>query len=144
MSPLPSVPPDTHSWAEAVAEGYYGQRTDPLPDDYYKVTGGPGTLKPALTSVTPATQAASIDGAWTLAVKGTFPIADKLEWRVVIVNMDGTEWESLDLTDISLTDLTAHYLNGPDYPAAAPGAATVVLRYGETDAAPGLPFEWTA
>ena len=54
MSPLPPVPPDTHSWAEAVAQGYYGERTDPFPDTLYK-PGVQADLAPTVTAVAPAT-----------------------------------------------------------------------------------------
>lgn len=54
MSPLPPVPPDTHSWAEAVAQGYYGERTDPFPDTLYK-PGVQANLAPTVTTVAPAT-----------------------------------------------------------------------------------------
>jgi hypothetical protein len=53
MSPLPPVPPDTHSWSEAVAAGFYGERTDPFPDTLYK-PGVQADLRPTVTSVAPA------------------------------------------------------------------------------------------
>ena len=51
-----SVPPDTATWAEAVTHGFYGERTDPLPDSIYV----PGIqvdpdLAPTVTSLSPAT-----------------------------------------------------------------------------------------
>jgi hypothetical protein len=134
-----SVPDATTSYEEAVASGFYGARTDPLPDEIYHADTDPSDIVPALTAVDPAAQDPSV-AAWTMTCTGTFPVMDKTKWRVVIVNADATEWESLDLEAQALDTLLAYFMGGPNYPDAA-GAATVVLRNGDQDLGEA-PFTW--
>jgi IPT/TIG domain len=55
VSPLPATPPDTHDYTTAVSEGFYGQRTDPLPDPLYTVSGGAAAATPPhLTACQPS------------------------------------------------------------------------------------------
>lgn len=55
MSPLPPTPPSTHDYASAVSGGFYGQRTDPLPDPLYTVAGGAAAATPPkLTACQPS------------------------------------------------------------------------------------------
>ena len=55
-----TVPPDTHSWAEAVAEGFYGERTNPFPDELYTVVEEVGLSPVVLTALEPATCAVNV------------------------------------------------------------------------------------
>lgn len=68
----PPVHPDTESWDEAVAEGYFGERTDPFPDTLY-VPGIQADVAPTITAVSPnhGTTAGGdevvIEGMWQFA-----------------------------------------------------------------------------
>jgi hypothetical protein len=53
--PLPPTPPDAHDYATAIGGGFYGQRTDPLPDALYTVSGGAAAATPPrLTACQPS------------------------------------------------------------------------------------------
>lgn len=69
MSPLPATPPSTHTYVDAVAGGFYGQRTDPLPDSLYTVAGGAAAQPPHLTACHPS--AGPKAGGTTLNLGGT-------------------------------------------------------------------------
>lgn len=70
MSPtLPGTPASTHDYVSAVAAGFYGLRTDPLPDTLYQAGGGAGTNPPKLTACQPTTGPRA--GGTTLNLGGT-------------------------------------------------------------------------
>lgn len=51
---VPPTPPDTNDYESAVANGYYGERTDPLPDEFYMASGGASKLPPYLSACQPS------------------------------------------------------------------------------------------
>ena len=69
MSPtLPSTPASTTTYTEAVAAGFWGLRTDPLPDQLYDATSAVGQ-PPQLTSCQPTSGPAA--GGTTLNLGGS-------------------------------------------------------------------------
>lgn len=135
------VPPDTTSWEEAVDHGYYGERTDPLPDSVYNTTAGDTDIPVSLTSVDPAELDPATEGTWYLTCTGQFPIIDTAEWSVVIVAGNGDEWPSMDIEATSTTEINAREYGGPNYPDAA-GPGYVVLRRAGEDVSEQVPFTW--
>ena len=55
---LPSTPADTVTYAQALAAGFWGKRTDPAPDQFYTVPGGAVGAAIKLTGVEPQLGAA--------------------------------------------------------------------------------------
>lgn len=135
-----TVPPSTHTWADAVAAGFYGERTDPLPDEVYNTDQE--DIPWALTSVTPATQAVAKTGAWTVAAVGTFPTTDPQALTLDLETaLEGRVWHSLDVTELTLDGFTAHYLEAPQEPAAI-GTGAAVVKYAGVEHG-RIPFDWT-
>ena len=92
MSPLPPTPPDTHDYATAVTEGFYGQRTDPLPDSLYTVSGGAAAATPPrLTACQPSSgpkaggTTINLGGSGLSAVLGVF-VGQKACTAVTVVD----------------------------------------------------------
>jgi IPT/TIG domain len=69
LPPDMTVPADTHTWVEAIASGFYGERTDPMPDWLHMASGGAGAQRPQLTALQP--QEGDPAGGTTLNLGGT-------------------------------------------------------------------------
>jgi hypothetical protein len=137
------VPPDTETWAEAVTHGFYGERTDPLPDEVYQADFDSGDLPWALDSVSPAEQSVMATGAWSVVATGTFPAYDPNRLKLELeTGLEGRVWPTLDVTGRTLNEFTAHYTEGP-WEAAAEGVGAAVLMYAGAEQA-RVPFTWTA
>jgi hypothetical protein len=104
-----TVPPDTHDYAAAVTHGYFGERTDPFPDEVYNVEWGdavPPTSPPTVSNCVPAT--GPIAGGTPVTITGTAFIGC---FRVYF----GTWW----VTDVTVVDATSVTCATPpaDFPA---------------------------
>ena len=76
---IPAPPGGTTTYPEAVAAGFWGERTDDWPDERYMVTGGATKQIPQLTSCTPSSGPPA--GATVLNLGGTH-LGDVEEVRV--------------------------------------------------------------
>ena len=135
-----AVPAATVTYAQAVAAGFWGARTDPYDDALYNVKGSVPVS--SLASVAPATQVHTIAGAWTVVGTGTFYLADPGDWQLTLQGADGKDLPSSYITVQSGTSLTAHYTGPPPGGAAAVGAGYAELKHG-SHIATQLAFTWT-
>jgi hypothetical protein len=108
-----TVPADTTTYVDAVAEGFYGDRTDPNPDYVYDVTETPPTPPRSMGGFTPqhvSLAAASGGVGFDLTVTGEFPDdASVLQVKIAQPTMGGTTLDTAGLMKDSPTQLTAQY-----------------------------------
>jgi hypothetical protein len=105
------TPPDTATWADAVTHGYFGERTDPFPDEIYNVESGdaytgPPPSPPTVSDCSPAT--GPVAGGTPVTITGTGLTGC---FRVYF----GTWW----VTDVTVVDANTVTCSTPpaDFPA---------------------------
>jgi large repetitive protein len=103
-----SVPPDTDSWHEAVTHGFYGARTDPLPDSVY-VPGIQADVDPVVSGCTPATGPEA--GGTEVTISGTLLFAPVVAFggataTITSVADDGTSVVCTSPAGVGAVDVT--------------------------------------
>ena len=138
-----TVPPDTDSWVEAQAEGYYGERTDPFPDELYTVVKDVSVSPAVLTGLAPDTcVVTAVPGDVAFIGTGMNDPRVKHAKLVAPDGLNGTGTGILAVTDT--TRLTATFPNALF--AGAPGVGYGVLMAEDqlTELTARVPFTWTA